>query len=43
MSEDEMGRNVNAFNKLFGFRTEVREGTLGILNKTWNKAKESLR
>ena len=43
MSEDEMNRNVNQFNKMFGFRTEVCEGTLEILNKTWKKAKESLR
>ena len=43
MSEDEMSRNVNTFNKLFGLCTEVREGTLEILNKTWKNSKESLR
>ncbi len=43
MSEDEMSQNVRKFNTLFGFREEKREGTLGILDDTWKKAKNSLR
>jgi hypothetical protein len=43
MSEDKMSQNVKEFNSLFGFREETREGTLGILNDTWRKAKNFLR
>lgn len=40
MSVREMTRNVKEFNDLFGFRTDVRSGTLNILEKTWYAAKE---
>ena len=42
MSLEEMRRNSEPFNERFGFRTEVREGTLGILKKTWDSAKAFL-
>jgi hypothetical protein len=42
MPVQDMHRNVEPFNELFGFRTEVREGTLRILNETWKKAKAYL-
>jgi len=42
LSEEEMRQNIEEFNHLFGFRTEVREGILDILNKTWETAKEYL-
>ena len=42
MSLEEMRRNSEPFNERFGFRTEVREGTLGIRKKTWDSAKAFL-
>jgi len=42
MEIDEMKRNAKEFNELFGFRSEFRKGTLGILNETWRRAKEFL-
>ena len=39
MSEEKMRENIEEFNQMFGFRTEIREGTLGILEKTWKTAK----
>ena len=42
MSLEEMRRNSEPFNERFGFRTEVREGTLGLLKKTWDSAKAFL-
>jgi hypothetical protein len=39
---EEMRRNSGPFNERFGFRTEVREGTLGLLKKTWDSAKAFL-
>ncbi|MBW1851803.1 MAG: DUF1638 domain-containing protein [Deltaproteobacteria bacterium] len=42
MSKEEMRKNVEEFNSLFGFRCEEREGTMEILNKTWKEAKEFL-
>ncbi|RLC07886.1 MAG: hypothetical protein DRI57_25085 [Deltaproteobacteria bacterium] len=42
MSEKEMRLNTEAFHELFGFRVETRDGTLKILNETWNTAKEFL-
>jgi hypothetical protein len=42
MAEDEMRQNVEAFNNLFGFRAEVKRGTLRILNETWETAKAFL-
>jgi len=43
MSKDEMERNVEKFNKLFGLRLEARKGTMEILNETWKAAKAFLR
>ncbi|MGD9412096.1 MAG: DUF1638 domain-containing protein, partial [Desulfobacterales bacterium] len=43
MSLEEMKQNSQAFNALFGLRTEVCKGTLSILNKTWNAAKKHLQ
>jgi hypothetical protein len=42
MSLEEMRKNSEPFNERFGFRTEVREGTLGLLQKTWDMAKASV-
>jgi hypothetical protein len=42
LSEDKMRRNIEDFNSLFGFRTEVQRGTLDILFKTWESAKLAL-
>jgi hypothetical protein len=42
MSLEEMTQNSKAFNELFGLRTEVCNGTLSILQKTWDTAKEHL-
>ena len=36
----EMQRNSRTFNELFGLRTEVCQGTLGILQETWNQVKK---
>ena len=42
LPEKEMLQNIEDFNQLFGFRTEVRQGTLNILDKTWKSAKRYL-
>jgi hypothetical protein len=42
LSEEEMRENIAEFNRLFGFRTEVRPGSLDILNKAWQTAKSRL-
>lgn len=42
LSENEMRENIEEFNQLFGFRTEVRQGTMDILDNTWKSAKEYL-
>jgi len=39
LSTDRIKENIDEFNHLFGFRTEVREGTLEILRETWKRAK----
>ena len=39
---EEMKRNSEPFNERFGFRTEVREGTLEFLKQTWDSAKAFL-
>ena len=39
MPEDEMRQNVREFNELSGCRTELREGTMEILNETWKAVK----
>ncbi len=43
LSEAEMRENVAEFNRKFGFRTEIRPGTLEMLNRAWDGAKQSLR
>jgi hypothetical protein len=42
MPLEEMQQNSKAFNELFGLRAEVCKGTLSILQKTWDRAKEYL-
>jgi hypothetical protein len=42
MSLEDMQQNSKAFNELFGLRTDVCKGTLSILQKTWDTAKEYL-
>ena len=42
MSLEDMQQNSKAFNELFGLRTDVCEGTLSILQKTWDTAKKHL-
>lgn len=39
----EMRQNIAEFNHLFGFRTELLQGSLDILDKTWESAKEYLQ
>ena len=43
LTEDEMRRNIEEFNRLFGFRTELLQGSLDILNQTWGTAKDYLK
>ena len=43
LAEDTMRENIAEFNRMFGFRTEVRKGSLDILQRTWSEAKEALR
>ncbi len=42
MPRDEMERNVEEFNKLFGCRLEMCKGTMEILHGTWKAAKAFL-
>lgn len=42
MPEQKMQENIEEFTKIFGFRVEVREGTLNILRKTWEEAKAAV-
>jgi Protein of unknown function (DUF1638) len=42
LTEEEMRGNIREFNQLLGFRTEVRPGTMDILQRTWDAAKASL-
>ncbi|MHB8202268.1 MAG: DUF1638 domain-containing protein [Desulfomonilaceae bacterium] len=39
MGEDEMTANIQEFNDVYGLRSEVRHGSLEILQKNWNNAK----
>lgn len=39
MSENQMRRNTDAFNEMFGLRSEIRKGTLKILSNTYHSAK----
>ncbi len=42
LSEKAMRDNIEEFNRMFGFRTETRPGSLDLLRKAWNAAKQSL-
>jgi hypothetical protein len=42
LSENEMRQNIEEFSQLFGLRTEVRQGTMELLENTWKLAKEYL-
>jgi hypothetical protein len=42
LSEEEMRENVAEFNRKFGLRNEIRPGTLDLLNRAWDAAKQSL-
>ena len=42
-SEQELASGVEEFNKIYGLRTEVRLGTLDLLEKAWGAAKEFVR
>ncbi|MGC8605128.1 MAG: DUF1638 domain-containing protein [Desulfomonilaceae bacterium] len=39
MAEDEMAANIKEFNDMYGLRSEVRPGSLDILERNWEKAK----
>lgn len=39
LSEDEMAANIEDFNQTYGLRTEVRKGTLEILERTLVRGK----
>ena len=39
MPLEEMRKNSEPFNERFGFRTDVCQGSLGLLKKTWESAK----
>ncbi len=43
LPEETLRENIEEFTRLFGFRIEVRPGTLDILTNTWEKAKSYLR
>jgi hypothetical protein len=43
MSEDEMRRNAADFNELFDCRSELRRGTLKILEDSWLAAKQCVK
>ena len=40
--EETMRQNIEEFNELLGFRTEVRKGTLDILYRAWESAKKAI-
>jgi hypothetical protein len=39
-SERELALGIQEFNKIYGLRTEVRLGTLDILEEAWSTAKQ---
>jgi len=43
LPEEEMRHNIEDFNSFFNFRTEVRKGTLEILQRTWESAKHEVK
>jgi hypothetical protein len=42
MSEAEMAESVKKFNETYGLRSDVRAGTLELLNRAWRAAKEGI-
>lgn len=42
LTVEQMRANIEEFNRLFGFRMELREGNLDILMRTWKSAKQYL-
>jgi hypothetical protein len=42
MSDQEMRKNIQEFVDTFGFRVETCQGTMSILQRTWQEAKDSL-
>ncbi|MBI5582824.1 MAG: DUF1638 domain-containing protein [Deltaproteobacteria bacterium] len=43
LTEAEMRVNIEEFNRMFGFRTETRAGSIELLIQAWDAAKQSLR
>jgi len=43
LSINKMRQNIEKFNQLFGFRTELKQGSLDMLKKTWETAKHYLQ
>ena len=42
LSEEQMRENIEEFNRVHGFRNEVRPGALDILQDAWERAKKTL-
>jgi hypothetical protein len=42
LSIEDMQQNIEEFNRLFGFRTELKQGSLDMLQRTWESAKNHL-
>jgi hypothetical protein len=42
-SEEELALGIQEFNKVYGLRTEVRPGSLDILERAWTSAKQLVR
>ena len=42
-SEQELAAGIHEFNRIYGLRTEVRPGTLDIIEKAWSSAKQLVR
>jgi hypothetical protein len=42
LPQEEMRENIAEFNRLFGFRAEVRPGTLALLGQSWAAAKQQV-
>ncbi len=43
MSNEEMREDIREFVEMFGFRVEACQGTMSILQRTWEEARRSLR
>ena len=43
LSIEEMRQNIDEFNRLFGYRTDLIEGSLDLLSNTWASAKKYLQ